>query len=128
MQKFSQVAEREGQATKVDIFISTCLVSVTVMHSAHFVTGSYAQHKAFEEFYTAMPALVDRFAETHIGITGSYKPVIKFDASIDTVEYLRRMVAQGDEIYPALDSSLKSIMDEIKSLCFQTIYKLTKLS
>lgn len=128
MQTFNQVADREGPATKVDIFIGACLMSVTYMHNAHFVTTSYAQHKAFEEFYKAMPALVDRFTETNIGITGSYKPVLKMESSLDTVEYLRTIVRTADEIYPVVDSSLKSILDEIKSLCYQTVYKLTHLS
>lgn len=123
MQSFNQVTERDTNS--VDTFIGVCLQSVTYMHSAHFATRVYSQHKAFEEFYTEMQDLVDKFTETNIGITGRYKPVIKVENVVDTVEYMRRIAAIGDEIYPVVDSSLKSIIDEIKSLCYRTIYKIT---
>lgn len=125
MQSFSQLTERSNT---VDTFIGVCLMSVTYMHSAHFATRSYAQHKAFEDFYTEMQDLVDTFTETHIGITGSYKPVIKVENVVDTVQYLRKIAAIGDEIYPSVDSALKNIIDEIKSLCYRTIYKLTQFT
>jgi len=123
MQTFKQLTERES--VDVDTFIGLCLMSVTYMHSAHFATRSYAQHKAFEEFYKEMTELVDKFTETNIGITGTYKPVLKTENNIDTVEYLRRIAVTGEEIYKTVDTSLQSIIDEIKVLCYQTIYKIT---
>lgn len=128
MQTFNQVAERDTSATKVDEFIGTCLMSVTYMHSAHFMTRSYSQHKAFQEFYEEMQTLIDKFTETYIGISGRYKPVLKTENSLDTVEYLRRIAVSADEIYASIDTCLQSIIDDIKSLCYQTIYKLTQLS
>lgn len=124
MQSFSQTVRDTG-TTKTDEFIGMCLMSVTYMHSAHFVTRSYAQHKAYEEFYTDMQDLVDKFTETHIGITGRYKPVLKTENNLDSVEYLRRIAVVADEIYEISDTSLQSILDEIKTLCYQTVYKLT---
>lgn len=47
---------------------------------------------------------------------------------LDTVAYLRKIANEANEIYESVDSSLKNILDEIKGLCYQTIYKLTKLS
>lgn len=123
MQTFKQITERESN--NVDAFIGLCLMSVTYMHSAHFATRSYSQHKAFEDFYKEMPDLIDVFTETHIGITGTYKPVLKTENNIDTVEYLRKIAVTGDEIYQSVDTSLKSVIDQIKTLCYQTIYKIT---
>ncbi|AFC22237.1 hypothetical protein [Cronobacter phage Dev_CS701] len=127
MQTFNEVTERDT-ASKIDAFIGTCLMSVTYMHSAHFATGSYSQHKAFEGFYEDMQDLVDKFTEIHIGITGRYKPVLKTENVLDTVAYLRKIADEANEIYDSVDSSLKNVLDEIKGLCYQTIYKLTKLS
>lgn len=125
MQSFSQIADKKD-TVDTDTFIGMCLMSVTYMHSAHFATRSYAQHKAFEEFYKGMSDLVDTFTETHIGITGRYKPVLKTENVVDTVEYLRSIAATGDQIHPYLDTSLQSILDDIKALCYQTIYKLNQ--
>ena len=127
MQTFNEVTDRDN-SSKVDAFIGMCLMSVTYMHSAHFATGSYSQHKAFESFYEDMQDLVDKFTEIHIGITGRYKPVLKTENVLDTVAYLRKIANEANEIYESVDSSLKNILDEIKGLCYQTIYKLTKLS
>lgn len=127
MQTFNEITERDTMS-KIDAFIGTCLMSVTYMHSAHFATGSYSQHKAYEGFYEDMQDLVDKFTEIHIGITGRYKPVLKVENALDTVAYLRKIATEAEEIYDAVDSSLKNILDEIKGLCYQTIYKLTKLS
>ena len=127
MQTFNEVVDRDN-ASKIDAFIGRCLMSVTYMHSAHFATGSYSQHKAYEGFYEDMQDLVDKFTEIHIGITGRYKPVLKVENMLDTVAYLRKIVTEAEEIYDSVDSSLKNILDEIKGLCYHTIYKLTKLS
>lgn len=127
MQSFKQITESEN-SSKIDAFIGMCLMSVTYMHSAHFATGSYSQHKAYEGFYEDMQDLVDKFTEIHIGITGRYKPVLKTENVLDTVAYLRKIANKANEIYESVDSSLKNILDEIKGLCYQTIYKLTKLS
>jgi len=126
MQSFINTTEKS--AGKVDAFIGTCLMSATYIHSAHFATHSYSQHKALEQFYNEMPDLVDKFAETYIGITGAYKPVLKTESSFDAVAYIRSIAESGTDIYDSVDSCLQSIIDEIKVLCYQTIYRLTHLS
>lgn len=116
---------------EIDKFIGECLMSVTYMHSAHFGVsgaGSYSKHKALEEFYTEMQELVDTFAETYIGISGEYKPSLVVRNKIDEVKYLREIADKASGIYNIVDSSLQSILDDIKVLCYKTIYKLTKLA
>lgn len=126
MQSFINTTEKS--ASKVDAFIGACLMSSTYIHSAHFATPSYSQHKAFEQFYEEMPDLIDKFVEVHYGITGSYKPVLKTESNFDAVAYIRSIAETGTEIYDSVDSCLQSIIDEIKVLCYQTIYRLTHLS
>lgn len=127
--KFSDFRQsNDDKSSSVDKFIGECLMSVTYMHSSHFGTDSYSKHKALEEFYLEMQELVDDFTETHIGITGSYKPVLVVRKEINEVEYLRELAQMASEIYNDVDSSLQSVLDDIKVLCFKTIYKLTKLA
>jgi len=131
--KFSEFRKtsEEGKANKVDRFIGECLMSVTYMHSAHFGVsgaGSYSKHKALEEFYLEMQELVDTFTETNIGITGRYQPTLVVRKEINEVAYLQELTQMASEIYNDVDSSLQSILDDIKVLCFKTIYKLTKLA
>lgn len=111
----------------VDEFIGMCMMSITYIHSAHFATNSYAQHKALGEFYTEMEDLIDTFVEVNIGITGSYTPTLQTETTIEPVSYIKSIAEAGTNIYDAVDTSLQSIIDEIKVLCYQTIYKLTKL-
>lgn len=40
------------------------LYSVAQAHHMHLVTTSYARHMALGEYYTGIPALIDRIAET----------------------------------------------------------------
>lgn len=129
--KFSEIRQNRNESNAVDQFIGKCLMSVTYMHSAHFSVsgvGSYAKHKALEDFYLEMQELIDKFTEVNIGITGKYTPVLTVTNVIDEVEYLKSITESASEIYNNVDSSLQSILDDIKSLCYQTIYKLTKLA
>jgi len=111
----------------VDEFIGMCMMSITYIHSAHFATNSYAQHKALGEFYTEMEDLIDTFVEVNIGITGTYTPTLQTETSIEPVSYIKSIADMGTDIYDSVNTSLQSIIDEIKVLCYQTIYKLTKL-
>lgn len=128
---FNDFRNKVADSNEIDRFIGECLMSVTYIHSAHFgVTGegSYSKHKAFEEFYEKMQDLLDEFVEVHIGITGRYVPSLTVRKEIDEVEYLRELAGHATKIYDMVDSSLQSILDDMKVLCYQTIYKLTKLS
>lgn len=128
---FNEFRNLETESSEVDKFIGECLMSVTYMHSLHFSVsgeGSYSKHKALEEFYLKMQDLLDEFTEVHIGITGRYKPSLVVRKEVNEVEYLRELANKATKIYDSLDSSLQSILDDMKVLCYQTIYKLTKLS
>ena len=72
--------------------------------------------------------LIDTFTETNIGITGRYQPTLVVRKEINEVAYLQELTQMASEIYNDVDSSLQSILDDIKVLCFKTIYKLTKLA
>lgn len=132
--KFREMIKTPSESNgtnEIDEFIGSCLMSVGYIHSLHFSVsgdGSYSKHKALEEFYIAMQDMIDEFVEVYIGITGSYNPTLVVRKEIDEVEYLRELANKATKIYDGVDSSLQSILDNIKVLCYKTVYKLTKLS
>lgn len=127
---FKQFSESLGSPIRpVDKFISSCLMSVTYMHSAHFQTGSYAKHKAFQTFYEDMQDKIDEFVEVYIGTGMEYRPAFSeaLQYDVDAIGYLQSIIQQANAI-DIQESCLLNIRDEIKAICFQTIYKLTHLS
>jgi len=116
-------------------FISTLLSSRTQAHIFHWQVqdqSSYAEHKALNEYYDAIPGLVDEWVEAFQGkygiITGydgpstfreDGNPIIYFSALSQYVEKLRASLPQ--------DTYLQNIIDEIYQLIETTLYKLQYL-
>lgn len=120
-----------SQSSDVDRFIGKCLMAVTYTHALHFAVsgvGSYAKHVALGDFYEELQEITDRFAETHIGITGKFVPSLSVSDNTDEVKLIRDIVRDADKIYDRVDTCLQSILDELKELCYKTLYKLTKLA
>ena len=53
-----------GLGSGLSDLVEVGLYSVAQAHHMHLVTTSYARHMALGEYYTGMPALIDRIAET----------------------------------------------------------------
>lgn len=116
-------------------FILTLFNARTAAHVAHLsVTGagSYAKHKALNEFYDGIVDLADRFAEGYIGCEGE---LIKFGGSsfklerdpIKMLEGLKGVIAGARaecEEYPFL----QQICDDMTELVSSTLYKLKFLA
>lgn len=111
-------------------FINRGLLAIAHSHALHFVTTSYAKHKALGEFYGDLEDLLDTFTEAYIGAGGVYLP--SFDNTKlfnpDPIAYIKSITLDVDSIYRLCDSHLQNTLDEIKTLCFQTLYKLKQLS
>lgn len=105
----------------------------TNMHIAHLQTKSYAEHKALDEFYSAVVDLADRFAECvqgqHGVITG-YTMGTLHEGSAE--EFLSDNLSMLQLFRASLDSAteghLIQIIDDCIELYTSTIYKLTILS
>ena len=53
-----------GLGSGLSDLVEVGLYSVAQAHHMHLVTTSYARHMALGEYYTGMPTLIDRIAET----------------------------------------------------------------
>lgn len=123
--------EFTSQSNEIDQFIGKCLMTVTYAHALHFAVsgvGSYAKHVALGEFYEELQEITDRFAETHIGIVGRFVPSLSVSDNVDEVKLIKDLISGADKIYGSVDTCLQSILDELKELCYKTLYKLTKLA
>lgn len=110
-----------------------CFQARTEAHLAHLVTGSYAEHKALNDFYDGIVDLADSYAECAQGRYG----LMKFAAIRPKVGEMGKPLSTPTELRTWIDenrkqcgdaSELQNIIDEIVSLCDSTIYKLRFLS
>lgn len=96
--------------------------------------GSYAQHKALNEIYDALPELADSVAE---GYQGASESILKYpelgpvmlDSIEDALQYLRnmhKMICELQEIMPY--SEIINELDNVKAQINSTKYKLIFLA
>jgi len=110
-------------------FIGRLFEARDVAHKEHFKvtgTGSYAAHKALNEFYDGILDLADGFVESYQGKYGIVNFDIKSVNIVDFMEYIVELVKYieaSKEIFNK-DGYLQNQVDEMVSLCYSTIYKL----
>ena len=110
-------------------FIGRLFEARDVAHKEHFKvtgTGSYAAHKALNEFYDGILDLADGFVESYQGKYGILSFEIKPGNVLDFIEYileLAKYIEVSREIFNK-DCYLQNQVDEMVSLCYSTIYKL----
>lgn len=98
----------------------------------HWMTKSYARHKAADEFIEEFLELTDKFVEVYIGKYG--RPVIqKNDKNLrivilddkSVVKFLQDAILEFMKYNKAEDVDLLNIRDEIISLFHKTEYLMT---
>lgn len=109
-------------------FFGTLLHAATSGHILHLQTRSYAQHKALDDFYSALPDLADAIIEAY---QGKYGLVLDYPSGYEApsgapIEFVS---ALGDYIAAARgsiapDSEIQNLIDEVAALVDSTIYKL----
>lgn len=114
------------------------LNGVTKVHLNHLLvtgTGSFAAHKAMNEFYDGIGDLADDVVEHYQGAsekllvfpTNMSFPTMK--SAQDCVSYLRGVYAKVNALQAVMPySELVNTLDEVKSLINSTKYKLIFLS
>ena len=126
-----------GPCTETAAMLAHAQALTTSMHQLHLkITGpgSYAAHKALNEFYDGMPDLVDAVAEQYQGAREKLLeiPVVppykcgSVQEAIAHIKDLYTEVAELQKIMPF--SEVTNQLDEIKSLIASTKYKLMFLS
>lgn len=91
--------------------------------------GSYAMHKALEEYVDNIKDLADTFAESYQGVYGLFKsfPEVECEKKcfLDQLKEFRVWVmANRDDIGTSDDSELQNAIDEIVTLGNRVMYKL----
>lgn len=93
--------------------------------------GSYAQHKALNDFYDEILDLTDSLIESYQGKYGLLNITISNSNSnfepIDLILDLAKLT-DGGSIYKMFKETwIQNQLDEISALCYQTVYKLKNL-
>lgn len=126
------VTENEMGSCKEDLgtIIGILFMSRTYSHIAHLKTGSYAKHKALNEFYDSVVDMADSLAEASQGLYGKLEiPYLNMIGKIDDpiggitsqLKAIEKLIGNIDEEY------LKSILQEIQALYRKTLYLLVNL-
>lgn len=112
----------------------TCMMlhSATAAHIHHFSTRSYATHVALNEYYEAIPGLVDELVEAYqgkYGIVTGYPTTYTMPQG-EPVQLLTELKMYVSAMRGSLpqDTELQNIVDEMAALISSTLYKLTFLS
>ena len=124
--------ENEMGSCKEDLgtIIGILFMSRTYSHIAHLKTGSYAKHKALNEFYDSVIDMADSLAEASQGLYGKLDiPYLNMIGKIDDpiggitsqLKAIEKLIGNIDEEY------LKNILQEIQALYRKTLYLLVNL-
>lgn len=108
-------------------FVATLLHSGTVAHFMHWATDSYAEHKALQKYYEAIPDLADQLAEAYMGRNEQLKQFPEeFHSAKNPIKYfetLREFVDEERDGLPS-ETEIQNLVDEIAQLIDSTLYKL----
>ena len=130
---------RSPEMKKVDAMTSSMVVELmnarTSFHKLHLqVTGdgSYAQHKALNELYDALPDLVDTIAE---GYQGACEVILSYpdkapatltsvDGALDYMRMLSMQISELQKVVPHSEvvNNLDLIKDEINSAKYKLLF------
>jgi DNA-binding ferritin-like protein len=109
----------------------------TSLHQLHLkITGpgSYAAHKALNEFYDGMPDLIDAVAEQYQGAREKlleYPTVTPYKCGSvqEALAHMKELYTEVTELQKLMPfSEVTNQLDEVKSLIASTKYKLMFLS
>lgn len=126
-----------GPCTETAAMIAHSQALTTSVHQLHLkITGpgSFAAHKALNEFYDGMPGLVDAVAEQY---QGAREKLLDFPAvspykcgSVqEAISHMKELYTEVVELQKLMPfSEVVNQLDEVKSLISSTKYKLMFLS
>lgn len=92
--------------------------------------GSYASHKALNEFYDEILDLTDSLIESYQGKYGLLDitiPEAKVADAITTIQSLVSLTDSGSVYTMFKETWIQNQLDEISTLCYSTLYKLKNL-
>lgn len=121
-----------AQSTKVAAeLVARCLELHEQAEFQHLQArdGSYAMHKALEEYADSIKDLADTFAESYQGVYGLIKkfPEVECEEGpfLTQLQAFRKWIMENrDDIGSSDDSELQNAIDEIVTLGNRIMYKL----
>ena len=123
----NRIQKSPAPATQVMQLVAECLRSTEITHIYHFETSSFAQHKAFEDFYEIIPGLADTLCEAYYGKDGkSPIPEPKLKKTSDPLIYCGALCSMSESV--ACCPNIDNIVQEITTAVDSLIYKLKNLS
>lgn len=115
-------------AEKCAELVARCFAARTAAHYAHFLTSSYAQHVALNEFYDDIVDAADKFAECHMGVEGKFKSfptvVVPTGEPLTWLTELHKWVADHRTECADGSTELANLIDEILAVIDRSFYKL----
>ena len=126
-----------GPCAETAAMLAHAQALTTSVHQLHLkITGpgSFAAHKALNEFYDGMPNLVDAVAEQY---QGAREKLLDFPAvspykcgSVqEAISHMKELYTEVNELQKIMPfSEVVNQLDEVKSLIASTKYKLMFLS
>lgn len=106
--------------------------SATVAHILHLGAigdGSYAKHKALNQYYDDIIEVADRFAEAYMGLMDGQRikfGAVSFKLESDPIKMLKGIRGEIEAAQAECsDSMIKQILDDAKETVVSTIYLLT---
>lgn len=126
-----------GPCMETAAMIAHTQALTTSLHQLHLkITGpgSYAAHKALNEFYDGMPDLIDAVAEQYQGAREKlleYPTVTPYKCGSvqEALAYMKELYTEVTELQKLMPfSEVTNQLDEVKSLIASTKYKLMFLS
>lgn len=124
--------DNEMGSCKEDLgtIIGILFMSRTYAHIAHLKTGSFAKHKALNEFYDAVVDIADSLAEASQGLYGKLDiPYLNMIGKIEDpiggitsqLKAIEKLIGSCDEDY------IENILQEVQALYRKTLYLLVNL-
>lgn len=134
-QDFEDQKSTEVKENNISKFISKLLESREMAQVYHWTAkgdeGSHAAHKALEEYYEEVIDLIDEVVEVYSGQYGLIEGYDIIDTStskskekINYFEEIVNFVKSERNCINIEDTHLHSLIDDITSLIYKTIYKL----
>ena len=127
---FEEIKQQKESKMNFISLVSKLLDSQKQVHIFHLQTKSFAEHKALQDFYDAIPDLVDGLVESYqgkYGILSGWKSFASADyqSSEQVISYLKTLSEDVAKVYPTMkDTFIQNQLDEVTSLITSTLYKL----
>ncbi len=110
------------------------LFAVAQAHMWHVLTKSYAQHKAFEDFYEEFSEIADKIIEASIGNNGALSITNKsytFSNVVDANSKIKELIGVLHIYHRKAEDFMQlgvvALLDEALALCDSLLYKINML-